>query len=354
MKARYLRILLVFLLAGLEGAARAERIPIIDAHAHLSYFGAGRLARIMDDNGIRLMVNLSGGSPGRGMEQAVALAQLMEGRVVNFYNPDWSRIDEPDFGVVEAIRLEDAVRSYGYKGLKIAKTLGLGVRWASAMLVEVDDPVMDPLWEKAGELGIPVSIHTADPKAFFEPLTPENERWEELSVHPSWSFHGGDYPTFGELMDALERVVARHPRTTFIGVHFGNNAEDLHWVDRMLDTYPNFMIDIAARVGEFGRHPADEVRAFFIEHQDRIVFGTDIGVGPNHLMLGSNGAEEPRMSDVKPFYDAHFRYLETNDRQIDHPAPIQGRWKVDAIGLPPEVLRKVYADNAERIILGAR
>lgn len=346
-------LLVAAVLALVPGAAaRAERPGVVDAHAHLSLSGARLIAHFMGENGIRAMVNLSGGSPGQGMDQAIALARMFGGRIVNFYNPDWSRADEPDFGVVEAQRLREAVEGHGYRGLKIAKVLGLGLRYASGVLVDVDDPILDPLWRAAGELGVPVSIHTADPVAFFEPLTPENERWEELSVHPTWSFHGGDFPTFRELMDALERLVERHPRTTFIGVHFGNNAEDLAWVDRMLDTYPNFMIDIAARVGEFGRHPAEQVRAFFVKHQDRILFGTDIGIGARHLMLGSNGAVPPGPADVKPFYDAHWRYLETDQKQIDHPAPIQGRWKVDAIGLPPDVLRKIYVDNANRLIFG--
>ena len=331
------------------GPARAER-PVIDVHAHLSLSGARFIAQIMGENGIRAMVNLSGGSPGQGMEQAIALARMFGGRILNFYNPDWSRVDEPDFGVVEAQRLREAVRTHGYGGLKIAKVLGLGLRWSSGVLVDVDDPILDPLWEMAGELGVPVSIHTADPKAFFEPLTPDNERWEELSVHPGWSFHGADYPTFQQLLDAFERLVDRHPRTTFIGVHFGNDAEDLAWVDRMLDAYPNLMIDVAARVGEFGRHPADQVRAFFLKHQDRVLFGTDIGISARSLMLGSNGAIPPGLADVKPFYDAHWRYFETTERQIDHPSPIQGRWKVDAIGLPPDVLRKLYFDNANRLI----
>lgn len=350
------RFAVVMLILSGVSSARAESPVVtgprgvIDAHAHLSLQGARNIAKIMGQNGIRAMVNLSGGSPGMGMEQAVALAKMFGGRIVNFYTPDWSRVDEPDFGVVEAARLEAAVTRYDYKGLKIAKVLGLGLRWASGVLVDVDDPVMDPLWQKAGELGIPVSIHVGDPKAFFEPLTPQNERWEELSVHPSWSFHGADYPTFQGILDAFERVVERHPRTTFIGVHFGNDAEDLAWVDRMLDTYPNLMIDIAARVGEFGRHPADKVRAFFVKHQDRILFGTDIGVGADHLMLGSNGAVPPTMDDVKPFYDAHWRYLETTDARIDHPSPIQGRWKVDAIGLPKDVLQKLYIGNANRMI----
>jgi predicted TIM-barrel fold metal-dependent hydrolase len=329
------------------------RPPVIEAHAHLSAGAEAVIARIMEDSGIRLMVNLSGGNPRRGMGAAIQLAKAMPGRIVNFYTPDWARFGEPDFGVVEAQRLDDAVGRFGYRGLKIAKHLGLGLRHPSGMLVDIDDPIFDPLWEAAGALGVPVAIHTGDPKAFFEPATPDNERWEELSVHPGWSFYGPQWPSRAELLAARDRVIARHPRTTFICVHFGNNPEDLSAVRALLEAYPNALVDIAARVGEIGRHDPNAVRALLVEFQDRVLFGTDIGVGPGGFMLGSNGAEPPRFEDVAPFYAAHFEFLETDERGIAHPAPIQGRWTVDAIDLPRDVLDKIYFRNAERWILGA-
>jgi len=304
----------------------------------------------MDENDIEMMVNLSGGNQSeQDFGYSLKMAEMMQGRVINCYTPDWYRIDEPDFGLVEALRLKNAVQR-GFKCLKIAKILGLYLRYDSKLLVSVDDPVLDPLWESAGELDIPVYMHIGDPRAFFEPPTPENERYAELGVHPAWSFFGQDFPSFHALLDAFERVVASHPETTFIGVHFGNDAEEPEFVAEMLDRYPNYYIDIAARVPEFGRHPAKQMHDFFVKYQDRILFGTDTGISPRHIMLGSTGRDEPTTEDAKRFFAAHFRYFESNDVGIDHPTPIQGDWKVDAIGLPAKVLDKLYRENAIRLL----
>ena len=207
----------------------------------------------------------------------------------------------------------------------------------------MDDPRLDNLWNKAGELGVPVLIHVADPVAFFQPLDGNNERWEELQRHPDWHFGGPEFPDHDGLLAQRNRVIERHPATTFIGAHLGNYPENLAYVDACLDRYPNFYVDTSARIGEVGRHPAEEVRAFFIKHQDRVLFGTD-------LVLGWDIFDD--LKNQKDFYDAHYRFFETNERQIDHPFPIQGRWKVDGIGLPGDVLEKLYLRNAQRLIPG--
>lgn len=330
---------------------------IIDFHGHLSLFGVDRIESVLDGIGIELMVNLSGGS-GRNNDQARflsrMLAERLDGRVIHFSNVAWEGCCDPAWAAREVESLRRARDDYGFRGLKIPKALGLSVTDASGALVAVDDPRLDPLWQAAGQLGMPVAIHIADPKAFWQPPTAANERFEELQAHPGWSWHGQPVPAWQALLDAGARMMARHPSTTFVAVHFGNAAEDIDQVDRLLTSLPHVWIDIAARVGEFGRHPPAKVREFFVQHQDRIVFGTDIGIADDHLMLGSNGAVEPTMADVLPFYDAHFRYLEGSAAQIDHPSPIQGRWKVDAIGLPDAVLDKVYRGNARRLLgLGA-
>lgn len=326
-----------------------RRPPVVDVHGHVMPSGLPRLAEVMRDNGLATVVNLSGGSPGHGLEVSVAMQEHFPG-IVHFYNPDWRLRGEPGFGEEEARKLEVAVRSHGFRGLKISKALGLHVTLADGSRMPVDWPGLDPLWAKAGELGIPVAIHTGDPKAFWEPLTPANERFDELSLHPSWSYHGGGFPSPMELLGELERVLRKHPRTTFLCVHFGNNAEDLGWVDRFLDAHPNALVDTAARLGEIGRHPPDQVRAFFVKHRDRILFGTDLGLSAQGIMLGSHGAEEPTLADVKPFYDAHWRFFEGRERAIPHPTPIQGRWTIDAIDLPEDVLDAIYYKNAERAL----
>jgi predicted TIM-barrel fold metal-dependent hydrolase len=348
-----------------------QRPPVIDYHTHLSLDGLDRIARIMTENGIEAMVNLSGGSFRRGPSawlEAKMLSDKLGGHVWNYMNPDWTGYGAADWGNREAGRLQDAVDHYGFRGLKISKALGLGVTDEADKLVPVDDPGMGPLWCKCADLGIPVSIHVADPRAFWEPLTPQNERWDELHAHPFWAYGwipedmrakiaqaegpGGrpPVPPWGAMLQAAERMYRQNPRTTFVAVHFGNAAEDIAYVDGLLTRNPNVWIDVSARLGEFGRHPAAEVRSFFLKWQDRIVFGTDLGVGADYLMLGSNGEVEPGLADVKPFYDAHWRYFETAGKQIAHPSPIQGNWKIDAIGLPPEVLQKMYRGNALRIL----
>lgn len=197
-------------------------------------------------------------------------------------------------------------------------------------------------------------IHVGDPKAFFLPPNPQNERYAELRANPGWSFygrgpHGVPWPSWNELMEQFERRVARHPRTQFLGAHFGNAAEEPERVSEMLRHYPNFFIDTAARVPEFGRHSAERMRAFFIEHQDRVLFGSDLAVTPHGLVLGSSGATLARESEAAAFFKAHWLYLETPRKRLTHPTPIQGSWTIDGIDLPREVLEKVYWRNAARL-----
>jgi hypothetical protein len=207
------------------------------------------------------------------------------------------------------------------------------------------------MWGRCGELNMPVSIHVADPKAFWLPYDAKNERWKELKDHPNWWF--GDtnkYPPRMELLEALNRVIARHPSTTFVCVHFANNAEDLDWVDQSLSQHPNMMADLAARIPEIGRHPPGKVRRLFNEHQDRIVFATDFMVY-ERLILGSSGNEPPPTdADAEAFYAKEWRWLETGDKNWEHMTPIQGDWTISSIGLPAPVLRKIYFDNTRKLL----
>jgi predicted TIM-barrel fold metal-dependent hydrolase len=325
------------------------RPPVIDIHTHLSPTALDRIRAIAGDNGLDGLVNLSGGSLRRGAKQSVAL-QKAEPRIVHFMNPDWGLRDHPEFGLILAKSLEYAVRNLGFKGLKISKALGLYLTDKAGQRIPVDAPVLDAMWTMAGTLGVPVAIHTGDPKAFWEPVTHDNERYDELVVHPRWSFAGPEHPSRETLLAERDRLLERHRGTTFICVHFGNNPEDIDYVERLLARHPNVVLDTSARLGEIGRHPPERVRRLFVTYADRIVFGTDFGLGSESIMLGSTGAEEPTMADVKPFFDAHWRFFEGSERQIDHPTPIQGKWKIDAINLPDEVLYKLYRGNAERLL----
>jgi predicted TIM-barrel fold metal-dependent hydrolase len=234
--------------------------------------------------------------------------------------------------------------------VKIHKVLGLRLRWPDGRRVAVDDPALDPLFDAAGRLGLPVAIHTGDPKAFFDPPGPGNERGDELQVHPGWSFADRSlYPTWPQIVDEFERRVARSSRTTFIGVHFGNAPEEPARVGRMLAAHANLWVDTAARIPELGRKPA-EVRQVILDHQDRVLFGTDLQLGPDHLVLGAGEPGIPPRAMIDRFFDATWRFFETPDRQFDHPTPIQGRWRIDGLGLPEAVVEKVYRRNAERLL----
>lgn len=332
---------------------------IIDAHAHLGDASlAPVILSVMEENGIDYLFNLSGGSPRRGMANALALEKATGGRVLHFMVPFYEGIDEPAIGETLAAELRITVTKFGYAGLKIPKSLGLYLRDDNNKLVAVDDARLFPLWREAGALGVPIFIHVADPAAFWKPSTPDNERFEELSAHPRWSFADSSvYPAREELLRGFEALVKQFPATTWVGVHACHNAEDLAYIDRMLSTYPNLSMDIGARVPELGRHPAEEVRALFERFSDRILFATDIGImrdraGATAFTLGSSGLEPDRREAVKPFYDAHHRYLETGDRAIAHPTPIQGRWTIDAIALDAATLDKLYYLNAYRLVVG--
>jgi len=323
---------------------------------HIVPGGIERTLALMDRWGIAGGVNLSGmypGPPRNLLDTQLEEARATGGRLLVFANANFRRVvQDKDYGRKMA---EDLVQSkrLGAVGLKIPKGLGLGYPTPDREhLLPVDDPGLDPLFAKAGELGMPVAIHVGDPKAFWKPATPDNERWDELGAHPEWSFYGQPVPSWEELYAAFERRVARHPKTKFIAVHFGNDPEDPDRVARMLDKYPNFYIDTAARIPEIGRHDAARMRRFFEKYQDRILFGTDTAVGPTQddMMYGSNGPLPPTLKDEERFFRASWRYFETSDKQFESPTPIQGRWKIDGVGLPERVLRKVYFENAARLL----
>jgi predicted TIM-barrel fold metal-dependent hydrolase len=328
------------------------RYPVVDAHNHLGVpFGgdwsgrsAEELAAVMDAAPVERIVDLDGGW-GDGLRLEIDRWQAaLPGRVAVFAGLDYASWPaHADFGEREAGRLRDGVAA-GARGLKVWKLLGLRARDASGRLVPVDDARLDPLWAAAAELDVPVTIHVADPVAFFEPLDAGNERWEELHAHPDWHFWPtrppgrpdvDGYPPFDELIDGLEAVVARHPRTTFIGAHAGCAAEDLARVSLILERCPNFHVDLAARIAELGRQPYT-ARDFMLRWPDRVLFGTDMAPDP-------------------AWWAVYYRFLETFDESFAYDAdedgpPSQGRWRIHGLGLPDEVLRALYRENALSLI----
>lgn len=315
------------------------RFPIIDAHNHLGeIFGGGwdskslnLLLERLDQAQIEMYVDLDGGW-GEDMLYA-HLAHFKSPcpkRFKIFGGVDWSKWAELGNGFSEwAARRLEIQKQRDAEGLKIWKPFGLSVRDHHGSLVDVDDKRLDPIWQAAGELSLPVMIHAADPVAFFDPLDECNERWEELRAHPDWHFPSPPFPSFNHILDGLYRLVQRHPRTTFIGAHVGCYAENLPWVARMLDACPNYFVDISARIAELGRQPY-AARRFFLQYADRILFGLDMG------------------PDIENYRIA-YRFLETEDEYFSyHPGkiPPQGRWRIYGLHLPDEVLKKVYYNNA--------
>ena len=338
---------------------RAEH-RIIDLHQHIDFTPEhlARAVKIMDAVGVGVAVNLGTGvvTPGKDggaseFERNKNLSdKLHPGRLIHYMLLDYQAWNDDNFAQHAAEQIETGHR-LGAAGLKEFKRLGLFLRDGKGKLIRIDDPKLDPVWEKCGELGMPVSIHVADPRAFWEPFNDQNERWKELKDHRSWWF--GDkakYPPRMELLEALDRVIARHPKTTFVCVHFANNSEELEWVDAALARRPNMMADLAARIPELGRHDPAVLRTLFTKYQDRILFATDFMVY-NRLILGSSGSEPPPTDDdAITFFTKEWRWLETLDRDWPHMTPIQGDWTINSIGLPANVLRKIYFDNARKLL----
>ncbi|HEY8548473.1 MAG TPA: amidohydrolase family protein [Vicinamibacterales bacterium] len=319
-----------------ETHVERPRYPATDIHAHWpESVEPAALLRAMDELGVERAVNLSGGF-GETLDRMLARYHgAAPGRLVIFANLDFSRIDEPTFGA-DAVAMLERAKARGAAGLKIFKNLGLTIRDRSGRVVPIDDPRLDPIWAACGRLRLPVLIHSADPVAFFQPIDERNERWLQLKRRPEWSFHGPGFPDREEVLAQRDRVIARHPGTTFIGAHLGDNAEDLAALSRRLERLPNFVVDLSAREAELGRQPYT-ARRFLIRWQDRVLFGTDRYPGRR---------DQPR-------HRIYYRLLETDDeyfKYYEHPFPPTGEWRVYGLHLPDEVLEKIYRTNADRVL----
>ncbi len=327
------------------------KFPVVDVHTHFrirlhhSPRALDDYVKLMDRNNIAVCVSLDGHLGDDLADHKRYLWTKHRDRFVIFANIDWrgaGQADDaatwdmhrPDFPRRTAQALAQA-KEQGVSGVKIFKQFGLGYKNPDGSLVAIDDPRWDPIWQACGELGLPVLIHTADPAAFFLPIDETNERWEELHRRPEWSFHGDEFPSHEELLAALLRVVERHPQTTFIAAHMASSATDLATAGAWLDQYPNLYLDFASRIGELGRQPYT-TRKFFLRYADRIVFATD-GPWPEQRVR------------------LYWRFLETLDEYFPYSEkefPPQGFWNIYGVGLPDDVLKKIYQENAARIIPG--
>jgi len=336
-----------------EHLLKRAKFPAVDVHVHPKFrlHGSQQLldefVATMDAQNIAVCVSLDGGLGEALAEHQKFLWTRHRDRFVIFANVDWQGAGKahepatwdcqrPDFARRTAAALAEAKRQ-GASGLKVFKSLGLEYRNPDGSLIRVDDPRWDPIWKACGELGFPVLIHTADPKAFFLPVDATNERWEELKRHPDWSFHKPGYPSYEEVLKQFTNLVERFPATTFIGAHVASSAEDLGQVGEWLDRYPNLYVDLAARIAELGRQPYT-ARKFLVKYADRVLFATD----------------GPRVAERLEY---HWRFLETYDEYFpyaENAFPPQGFWRIYGVGLPDEVLKKIYFENAERVIPGVK
>jgi predicted TIM-barrel fold metal-dependent hydrolase len=318
------------------------RFPVIDMHSHVNDAAGihgeemppADVVEAMDRANVEKIVILTGMWGDKLQAVLDKMVKPYPERFVVFTQIDWIKIDDLNFSSEMVQQLDDAVQR-GARGLKVLKDLGLGVRDKSGKLIPVDDPRLDPIWEECGRLGIPVAIHTSDPEAFFLPADSHNERYEELMHNPTWSFNGPQFPSKQTLLEQRNHIFAKHPRTTFIALHVANWPENLDAVSAWLDKYPNMFVEFGAREAELGRQPR-RARKFFLDYQDRIMFGTD---------------SEPQ----EKMYANYFRWLETADEYFDYwDYPGQGRWEIYGMELPEDLLEKIYNGNARRIFLRFR
>lgn len=310
------------------------KFPFIDIHSHqwrMATQDNAFIARQMDSLNMRVLVNLSGRSGEALKEMTSVSTEQAPGRFINFANIDFRGIDEPNWTEKAVAQLQQDYDN-GARGVKIFKNLGLTALDSNEKRVQTDDPRIDPVWAKAGELGIPVLIHTGEPAVFWDPIDEFNERWIEMKNFPNR--HRGDstrFPSWEVVMAEQWNVFRKHPETIFINAHFGWMANDLTRLGKHLDEFPNVYTETAAIIAELGRQP-QSAREFFIQYQDRILFGKD--------------TYRPKE------YYTYFRVLESNDEYFDYFRKRHAFWKMYGLNLPDKVLKKVYYKNALKILPG--
>ena len=309
------------------------KFPFIDIHSHQFRMADQDLSLLiadMDKMNMGIMINLSGGSGERLKGQIENVKKHYPNRFGVFANVDFEGSGGYGWGERAALQLEDDVKN-GAVGLKVYKSLGLRNKDVDGKRLTIDDPRLAPVWEKCGELGIPVIIHAADPKSFWDPMDAENERWLELKTRPGRKRSDTDPAPWQQIIDEQHRMFKNHPNTTFINAHMGWYANDLTKLGNLIEEIPNMYVEIAAVIAELGRQPR-YAHEFFIKYQDKILFGKD-----------SWRPEE---------FPTYFRVLETADEYFPYHKKYHAFWAMYGLDLPDEVLKKVYYKNALKIVPG--
>ena len=308
-----------------------SKYPFIDVHNHQFQMGTQDLSTLisaMDKLNMKVMVNLSGQGGDALQKMLQNIRDHYPKRFIVFTNINFNGIGDEGWTQRAVKQLEDDVKN-GANGLKIYKSLGFSVKDKAGNRVAVDDPRLDAIWAKAGELKIPVIIHTADPKPFWDAMDEKNERWLELATHPGRK-RGDDNPVpWEQLIEEQHRMFRKHPKTTFIAAHFGWYPNDLDKLSQLMTEMPNMYVEFGAVIAELGRQPR-AARQFFEKYQDRILFGKD--------------------SWVPEEYATYFRVLETEDEYFPYHKKYHAFWRMYGMGLSDTILKKVYYKNAIKII----
>jgi uncharacterized protein len=307
------------------------KFPFIDVHNHQEGMGdmdLRQLVNAMDKMNMKVMVNLSGRSGDVIKRSVNNINNNYPKRFIVFANVNFNGVGGEGWAEKAARQLEEDVKN-GANGLKIFKSLGFSVMDVSGKRVTVDDPRLDPIWKKAGELKIPVLIHTADPAPFWEKMDSLNERWLELATHPGRRRSANNPAPWDTLIEEQHRMFKKHPATTFIAAHFGWYPNNLPKLSMLLEELPNVVVEFGAVIAELGRQPR-QAKQFFTKYQDRILFGKD--------------------SWVPEEYATYFRVLETEDEYFPYHKKYHAFWAMYGMGLPDAILKKIYYKNALRII----
>lgn len=307
-------------------------LPIIETHGHLGKFfntTPDEVTKQMNEFNMKGFINLSFTT---GKDFVEMKKKYSDPRIIHFSTFNWKRMEESeDFVPLMLKDLQEDI-SNGTRGIKLWKNFGLNLKKKNGERLKMDDPVLDPLFQLCSDSKLLVSIHTADPVAFFSPIDSKNERFEELLRHPEWSFSSKEFPAFETVMQERENLFKRHPNLIFVSLHFGEYASDLQKIDKLLSENSNVYIDLAARIDELGRQPLKSGE-FIARYSDRILFGTD---GPPD----------------KGKLEIYSRFLETKDEYFDYyPShkPRKGFWKIYGLGLDKKILEKIYFKNAEKL-----
>ncbi|MEO5562536.1 MAG: amidohydrolase family protein [Chitinophagaceae bacterium] len=308
-----------------------SKFPFIDVHNHQGNMGSQNLDGLitdMDKLNMKVMVNLTGRGGNELVKMITNIKDHHPKRFIVFTNVNFNGVGEADWADKAVKQLEQDVKN-GANGLKIFKNLGFSVKDKSGKRVAVDDPRLDAIWKKCGELKIPVLIHTADPKPFWDSLDSKNERWLEIATHPGRKRGPTDPEPWEELIEEQHRMFKKHKGTTFIAAHFGWYPNDLGHLGQLLDQMPNVVVEFGAVIAELGRQPR-RAKEFFTKYQDRILFGKD--------------------SWIPEEYATYFRVLETEDEYFPYHKKYHAFWAMYGMGLPDPILKKIYYKNALRII----